>query len=550
VGNFSIDPLLIFIRSLIGLMSLPNDDIEISDAELEILRSCFKSAAKAESCPHEPPTHIASPTRSTSQESVIGERPLDSDSQKQQTESSVLPDGETETGKATASLHEASPPTKDGSEFVLIETRTEAFQEHFPRELMPTYGRSPMSSSGSRSFDSESSFTNISLNNPDLPHNETNQEQLVAKSSPGLHHVVSCDLEKNKTLVVKSLQEEPHVDAPVRGRMFTKPAWLTAQLVPQDDTDVDSRAVKREQELDELEQQILSVKREVAELDKLLSQKKQERDELRKHYACLIQTGYSNTTPPQGVSPMMPQTVLSPERLIVELEKQPNQPLGLSVGYESTYFYVNEVKQEGCIPEWNRARQMVRDTSIVERGDMIVEVNGIRADKESMTKEFKSSRIRLVINKPRPKMENSADSPQRPPPTLHHAPRRIDVRNWPMESLEAYYEISDALTNRGHRDSVAKTGIMKFGDTPVRLPDEDGVYTCQLCAARCSTESDWIRHFASSDHLRARDQRRGEDCWTQFSLENGNYWYEHTMGFWSIDEPDARRTGNHTVIRN
>ena len=306
---------------------------------------------------------------------------------------------------------------------------------------------------------------------------------------------------------------------PGRGRMHTRPAWMTAELG--NDT--------HEAELEEMERQIQQVKQEVSELEQIILEKKRQRDDLRNQYAQLIQR------PPAApqVAPSPPLTRPAGICFVVELQKESAAPLGLSVGYEGSSFYVNEVKAEGCVPEWNRLR-LRAGGAVVEKGDRIVEVNGVRGDKDAMTREFRCLRIRLVVLK-----GESFSASQ--------VVTQFNPNQWPAQSLEAYQEIIYGMRNSGHKDALPRTGIMKYGDVPVRLSDgADGSFSCTVCG---TAVRNWVKHFGSPDHVARRDAIQSNDFWTRYSVQGGgHYWYEHKMGFWSLDDPNRLRTGAHTVI--
>ena len=325
---------------------------------------------------------------------------------------------------------------------------------------------------------------------------------------------------------------------PMRGKVLTRPAWQTANLAP---------PPPQVDELDAMEREIDNVKREVAELESIIDSKRKRRDELRQMYADMINQRRNATPVPAAVG----------GTVRVELQRaSPTTPLGLSVGFDESRrcFIVNDVKQDGCVPDWNRGR-LAQGLPTVQAGDAIVEVNGQSNGKDEMTREFRSPRIVLIVTKG----VQAAEAP-RPVGSARPSPRvatvaptgRIDHNVWPQQSLEAYGEIVDALKNSGHPDSRPKTGIMKFGDVPVRLPDVGGTtYTCQLCGVSVAGERAWIEHFGSASHAASRQPIGGPDLWTRCALEDGMaYWYEHKIGFWSIDEPDRRRTTNHTVLRS
>lgn len=495
-----------------------------SEDDFELLKDCFIASDNVASTAFTPA--IESLTRSPSSGSgqnidlLSGDEELpDSMSADSKDEVSESPSVAVETRETLES--EVRKPGHDGQEPIGGATDPE-------EPSGPTRSMSNSSSLGSDSIsESTGSLMDLPLYVPpvadarscDIPSTESvmgSQPSRAKDVSP----VSDRSVPSSPCLVPVGPDKAPTVPpaVPGRGRMHTRPAWMTAELA--NDTN--------EAELEEMERQIQQVKQEVGELEQIILQKKKQRDNLRKQYAQLIQR------PPAApqVAPSPPLTRPAGISIVVELQKESAAPLGLSVGFDGSGFYVNEVKAEGSVPEWNRQR-LRAGGSVVEKGDRIVEVNGVRGDKDAMTREFRCLRIRLVVLKG----ESFTGSQV----------AQFDPNQWPAQSLEAYQEIMYGMRNSGHKDALPRTGIMKYGDVPVRLPDgADGSFSCSVCGRAVR---DWVKHFGSPDHVARRDAIQSDDYWTRYSVEGGgHYWYEHKIGFWSLDDPNRLRTGAHTVI--
>ena len=328
----------------------------------------------------------------------------------------------------------------------------------------------------------------------------------------------------------------PPPPAAVRGRGFTQPAWKTANLV------AESKA-KEEAELHDLERRVEEMRRRVSELDSLIDSKAKERDELHRQMT-------QRSGPPRPVSQPPALTVPAPpvpERtFVVEVDRRDGTPIGLSVGFDEAggCFVVSDVKSSGCIAAWNsRSKLQVRN------GDRIAQVNGISRNRDLMTREFKSPLVQLVIDP----VGQSRPPVGRPPAPQMPMPRTpepaADKASWPRASLEAYQEIMGALNDRSNR--APRTGIMKYGDVPVRRPDlPSGSFTCQICETTTSGVQQYVDHMRSIKHENMKNLIQSSDVWTRCVTEDGRvYWYEHKIGFWSIDDPDSNGIGYHTVVR-
>ena len=303
---------------------------------------------------------------------------------------------------------------------------------------------------------------------------------------------------------------------PVRGKSFTRPAWLTANLIQ-------AAPVKslEEEEIERVEKEIEKVKCEISELEKVIVCKRALREELKGKYA-------------SSLSAQIPRV----SRFSVDIERRGGLALGLSVGYDESRrgFLVSEVKSEGSVPLWN---QRNRGACKVQVGDLIVSVNGIGGNREEMTREFKAIRVSLVIE---PFKSNLNAVPR---PLSSSGSSISSLSKFSAQSVEVYSEIMEAIKcNEGPR-----TGLMRFGDIPIRVPDNaSGLFHCDVCRICVRTSSEWIDHFISNQHGANREKISTPDLWSRYFLgEDIQYWYEHKMGFWSVDEPNRRGTGSHTV---
>ena len=342
----------------------------------------------------------------------------------------------------------------------------------------------------------------------------------------------------------------PVLEAPVRGRVFTEPAWKTAGLVT---------ANGRDKEIDEMETAIEKVKREIAELESVIMEKRDMRDQLRQRYASFVMQKPAESSRGPSDSPHLSQPPHpSSQSFTIELSGPSSVPLGLSVGFDEAQecFVVNEVRVQGRVAEHNR---QTRDhSSVVYAGDRIVAVNGVSRQRDLMTKEFRNDRIVLTIRKAISPADPRADSrglTGGPTDSYTSSPSAtvaaiLQPSNWPASSMEVYAEILDALAKKDFQ----RTGIMKFGDVPPRLPDSgNSGFLCHVCSRTVSGEAGWIEHFNSPEHGQALASISTRDFWSKFSLQrtpNVGYWYEHKIGFWALDDPDLNRTGSHTVARH
>ena len=318
--------------------------------------------------------------------------------------------------------------------------------------------------------------------------------------------------------------------APVRGRVFTQPAWMTAGVLP----GLEDEEEDRNSSLCTMESEIERVKAEITELASLIEQKKKQRDALRQRYAASI--GRIVLEPVQQAAAAPPG--LTPNTLTVNLEKSPTTPLGLSVGFDSEQgcFIVNEVRAQGCVPDYNR---MCREPNkrICPR-DSIMAVNGVRGDRVTMTAQFASPRIQLDIRVGDNRSTGNVAARSSSEPTF------ISSATWPKSSMEVYEEIIDAV----RKSEFQRTGIMNTGDVPVRLPEQNGMYWCHICG---SEVGDWVEHFRSLEHADSLGHVSTKDLWTKYALQRSDqgtlyYWYEHRIGFWSIRDPNENRSGCHT----
>jgi hypothetical protein len=349
--------------------------------------------------------------------------------------------------------------------------------------------------------------------------------------------------------------EQPR--AAMSRRALNQPAWKTekawsAVIEPPKPAQPDPEIVVLEKRIDAL---VLSVQN----LDRQIESQSQLRDELRRAVGCsepssiqpvrvaipteLLETGQRMNAPPPPPS----SSSESSSRFVVECEKRRDVPLGLQIAFDKDKraFSIAEVKSAGCIPEWNRqARQPV------QVGDFIVEVNTVRNDVDAMLTELRSSRIRLVIERP--------DRPMPPPPPRVVPPPAppkpvatscVNPNAWPRKSVEAYDEILTALANK-KSETQPRTGIMKYGDVPVHVPDStDGSFRCDLCRVSVPNEQKYVEHFKSAKHESQREQISTPDLWSKFRADNCQvFWYEHTVGMWSIDDPSYTGTGSHTIV--
>lgn len=351
-----------------------------------------------------------------------------------------------------------------------------------------------------------------------------------SSSSCGSRH--GSRMSPAESMKEKSVPVSRIVPPPPRGKEYTRPAWETANLV----SPAPSLAFRTsdDEELDRIEGDIDKVKQEINELEKMINSKRSQRDELREHYASLIKASASQKSPAAPPSD-------SKDRFTVDLEKRGGLPLGLSVGYDESRggFLVSEVKPEGVVPEWNQRN----GTPKIKIGDLIMSVNGVTRNRNEMTKEFSSSRVVLVIEA----FKSNTNAIPRPVRTVV-----CDISKYPSQSAEAYNEILDAL--KSSNEGGPRTGIMRFGDIPIRFPDRNGLFNCDVCRiSGIRSDSEWIEHFKSNQHSINRATINSKDLWSKFSLDNtlmNHYWYEHKMGFWSVDDPGKNGTGSHTVSAN
>eukprot|EP00929_Paragymnodinium_shiwhaense_P012043 TRINITY_DN11864_c0_g1_i3.p1 TRINITY_DN11864_c0_g1~~TRINITY_DN11864_c0_g1_i3.p1 ORF type:complete len:227 (+),score=44.31 TRINITY_DN11864_c0_g1_i3:214-894(+) len=86
----------------------------------------------------------------------------------------------------------------------------------------------------------------------------------------------------------------------------------------------------------------------------------------------------------------------------------PDDHIGMSITPMSDHTYkVSELKAEGLVPEWNKARSGAPEL-IVQEGDFIVAVNGIVGDLNSMMEQFNAMTVLIVLRR-------SGPPPARPP---------------------------------------------------------------------------------------------------------------------------------------
>ena len=348
---------------------------------------------------------------------------------------------------------------------------------------------------------------------------------------------------------------------PVRGRIFTEPAWKSLGRN------------KENEDYGPIQQSILELRGVISDLDRLLQTHSQEKNRFKTEIARL-ETRPTPKRVVMSVSPDVPIRMVDPSvsRLVIDCHR----PLGLKISYSTDHcgYVVDEVKSAGCIPDWNK-----RSEPNVVAGDVIVEVNGVSG--KDMEEQFSCSRIELVIEKRPISASRSSRQPVRSmppplptpsarpmPPPLPTPPvgwpsgprapslpsrsvgsRQITRSAWPSQSMEAYDEILEAFRNKS-ADNQPRTGIMKYSDVPVRVPDTaDGCFRCEICRTTLGNEAEYVSHCRSQKHESFKERIASSDLWTRCVADYGlSYWYEHTMGVWSIDDPGRARTGSHTVI--
>jgi hypothetical protein len=319
---------------------------------------------------------------------------------------------------------------------------------------------------------------------------------------------------------------------PVRGRVFTEPAWKTAQLVPSEPTD----------DLSQLERRLGELRSLISDLDGLFEQRLRERElllrEIKQLEARQRPLPERIPVPPwmrsvsQNARPPVPPSVSS--RFIVECERLSGESLGLKLRaiQAKRAYLVEAVKETGAVPRWNRTARLP-----VRTGCFILSVNGKEHTGEMHEELATSSFLRIVVEQP---------STPFVVPSLKE--QKINRSLWPVRSVEVHEEIIAAIRNR-----FPKTGLMRCDDVPVRLPDEpDGSYRCAICqGVILRNEQEYVSHFRSQKHEAKKDRIQSNDFWTRCLTENGQcYWYEHVIGVWSTVDPSKLATGCHTVFNN
>ena len=330
----------------------------------------------------------------------------------------------------------------------------------------------------------------------------------------------------------------------VRGRVFTEPAWKTAGLL---------QAKEAKEDLSYLEKKVMEFGSSISDLDNMIQSRLRDREMLQREIADLESRGKPTpqtiTLPPwlrgasQNPSPVVSfsPTVqsVSSSQFIVECQRSSTEPLGLRLTFtQSTgQFIVDEVKDMGLVPMWN----LTAKTPVCV-GDTIVRVNNT-SDPIKMKAEFGALNIRMTIERSSTPKVTSAMPPPPPKGAL------VNRAAWPQRSIEVYDEILHALGNRSSRDQP-RTGIMSSDDVPIKLPDNpDGSFRCSLCRVVLRNEQEYTTHMRSQKHEHQKEQIDSRDFWTKCNAEKGQtYWYENTIGLWSIDDPGGAGTGSHTVI--
>jgi hypothetical protein len=400
-------------------------------------------------------------------------------------------------------------------------------------------------------------------------HSEENTEGSIeisvsCISTPGLNHAPQVAAEDDQQTVEAPKQMSSR-------RALNQPAWKTEKAWGAI-LEKPSESME-ESEIRELERQIKALSESLVQLDRQIELKLKLRAEMRAQQVHVqprpridpvrvrspfIQSLASHVHqahPPVAIAPPGKQ-----RRFIVEFERRNEAPLGLRIGYDDKResFFIAEVKTSGCVPEWNRT-----SNQSVEAGDHIVEINNISRRPDAMISELKSPFVRLVVERVSaqgPSQSSNLIPPPPPPPMLipsqtpsssssQSRPMKIDLSLWPKQSADAYEEILIALRNRNSADQP-RTGLMKYGDVPIKLLDASGgVYVCDLCRVPCQGEKGYVAHFQSAKHDAQRGQIRTPDLWSRYDADNGEpYWYEHTIGVWSIDDPTTTGTGSHSLV--
>ena len=384
-------------------------------------------------------------------------------------------------------------------------------------------------------------------------------------------YVSTPDIAHSPQVVVE--EEQQTVAAPKQvpsRRVLNQPAWKTdkswgAMLAKPSVTTEDS-------EIRELERQIKALSASLEQLDRQIESKLKLRAELREQKVLVqprprfdpvrVRSPFSPALEPNSPPPHPAVPIASSgkqRRFIVEFERRNEAPLGLRIGYDDKResFFIAEVKTSGCVPEWNKTSKQP-----VEAGDHIVEINNVSRRPDAMISELKSAFVRLVVERGLAQGASltSFNNPPPPPPMMNPSPKpssssshsrqlKVDLSLWPKQSAEAYEEILTALRNRQGADQP-RTGLMKYGDVPIKLVDgTGGMYLCDLCRVPCQGEKAYVSHFQSAKHDAQRGQIRTSDLWSRYEADNGEpYWYEHTIGVWSIDDPTTAGTSSHSLV--
>jgi hypothetical protein len=128
-----------------------------------------------------------------------------------------------------------------------------------------------------------------------------------------------------------------------------------------------------------LHEMIVEEQLRISDLKTQLQQSKARRDNLLEEYKTL-----------KAIVGSAPPT----DNHLILLQRHSNETLGLSVSYEATRggFLVTDVKTSGLIPEFNKTSPRP-----VKAGDVIIEVNGVSADKDRMIAEFKTSELTIKL---------------------------------------------------------------------------------------------------------------------------------------------------------